>query len=248
LIRSPIHKVLSTLCTHSVRYLLMGGQACIFYGAAEFSRDCDIALHCEPDNLARLQAALDVLEAESIAVPPFEPGYLLRGHAVHFRCRAAGAEGMRLDVMARMRGVAPFEELWERRTTIDDQTGVAIEVMSLPDLVAAKKTQRDKDWPMIRRLVEAHYAEHHNDPAAERVQFWLGSSRTPDMLIRLASEYPELTGEKVLDRPLLAQALGSDHPALERALLEEQESERAADRAYWEPLRKEMEKLRHERR
>lgn len=73
MIRSPIHKVLSTLCTHRVRYLLMGGQACIFYGAAEFSRDCDIALLCEPDNLARLQAALDVLEAHCIAVPPFEP-------------------------------------------------------------------------------------------------------------------------------------------------------------------------------
>ena len=225
----------------------MGGQACIFYGAAEFSRDCDIALLCEPDNLARLQAALDDLEAHCIAVPPFEPGYLLRGHAVHFRCRAAGVEGMRLDVMAQMRGVAPFEELWERRTTIDDQTEVAIEVMSLPDLVAAKKTQRDKDWPMIRRLVEAHYSQQHNDRTALRVRFWLGSSRTPDMLIQLAGQYPELTGELVLDRPLLAQALESDHAGLERGLAEEQESERAADRAYWEPLRKELEQLRHER-
>jgi hypothetical protein len=248
LIRSPIHKVLSTLCTHSVRYLLMGGQACIFYGAAEFSRDCDIALLCEPDNLARLQEALDDLEAECIAVPPFEPGYLLRGHAVHFRCRATGVEGMRLDVMAQMRGVAPFAELWERRTTIDDPTGTAIEVMSLPDLVAAKKTQRDKDWPMIRRLVEAHFSQHQNEPTAQRVRFWLGSSRTPDMLIQLAGEHPELTGELVLDRPLLAHALESDHAGLERALAEEQESERAADRAYWDPLRKELERLRHERK
>jgi hypothetical protein len=42
LIPNPIHKVLSTLSTHEVRYLLMGGQACVFYGAAEFSRDCDV--------------------------------------------------------------------------------------------------------------------------------------------------------------------------------------------------------------
>ena len=27
--------------------------------------------------------------------------------------------------------------------------------MGLSDLVAAKKTQRDKDWPMVRRLVKA---------------------------------------------------------------------------------------------
>jgi len=39
---NPIHKVLSILRACRVRYLLMGGQACILYGAAEFSRDTDI--------------------------------------------------------------------------------------------------------------------------------------------------------------------------------------------------------------
>jgi hypothetical protein len=29
---------------HRVRALLMGGQACVFYGAAEFSRDTDFAI------------------------------------------------------------------------------------------------------------------------------------------------------------------------------------------------------------
>ena len=29
---------------HHVRALLMGGQACVFYGAAEFSRDTDLAI------------------------------------------------------------------------------------------------------------------------------------------------------------------------------------------------------------
>ena len=29
--------------------------------------------------------------------------------------------------------------------------------MALEDLVSAKKTQRDKDWPMLRRLVDASY-------------------------------------------------------------------------------------------
>jgi hypothetical protein len=42
LIPSPIHKVLSTLSSHEVRHLLMGGQACVFYGAAEFSRDIPV--------------------------------------------------------------------------------------------------------------------------------------------------------------------------------------------------------------
>ncbi|MEX2308881.1 MAG: hypothetical protein WD738_14875 [Pirellulales bacterium] len=168
MIPNPIQKVLSTLSTHQVRYLLMGGQACVFYGAAEFSRDCDIVILCEPNNLERLQQALDEFEARTIAVPPFEADYLLRGHAIHFRCHAPEVENIRLDVMARMRGVAPFDELWPRRTTVEDESSSAIELMSLPDLVAAKKTQRDKDWPMIRRLVEANYASHRNAPTEER--------------------------------------------------------------------------------
>jgi hypothetical protein len=34
---NPILKVLSSIRANRVRALLMGGQACVFYGAAEFS-------------------------------------------------------------------------------------------------------------------------------------------------------------------------------------------------------------------
>jgi hypothetical protein len=103
---NPILKDLSTLCSHQVRHLLMGGQACVLYGAAEFSRDTDVAVPAEAENLDRLQQALDELEAERIAVPPFAAEYLARGHAVHFRCRHPDAQGMWIDVMSVMRGVA----------------------------------------------------------------------------------------------------------------------------------------------
>jgi hypothetical protein len=55
---SPIGKVLSTLRKHRVRALLMGGQACILYGAAEFSRDIDVAILASDENLQRLGAGL----------------------------------------------------------------------------------------------------------------------------------------------------------------------------------------------
>ena len=248
MIPSPIQKVLSTLCTHQVQYLLMGGQACVFYGAAEFSRDCDIAILCEPQNLSRLQNALDELQARTIAVPPFEADYLLRGHAVHFRCQAAGVEDIRLDVMARMRGVEAFETLWLRRTTIEDESGAATELMSLPDLVAAKKTQRDKDWPMIRRLVEANYAQHRDAPTDEQVRFWLMESRTPQMLLELASRFPEEARLAATQRPVIAEALAARRQPLRQALGQEQEADREADRHYWEPLKSELERLRHGRR
>ena len=75
---NPILKVLSELNQSGVQYLLMGGQACVLYGGAEFSRDTDIAVLAEAENLRQLAAALDQLQAEPIAVPPLEAKYLLR--------------------------------------------------------------------------------------------------------------------------------------------------------------------------
>jgi hypothetical protein len=231
-----------------VRSLLMGGQACVLYGAAEFSRDTDIALVADADNLQRLRAALGELQADCIAVPPFEADYLERGHAVHFRCRHPEAQDSRLDVMAVMRGVAPFQELWPRRMTLEGASGLQIELMGLPDLVQAKRTQRDKDWPMIRRLVEAHYLQYHEQPTDSRVEFWLKQSRTPAMLLELAKRHSEATTRMSASRPLLAAALAADAPRVAAGLEDEEQREREADRQYWLPLKAELESLRRQRR
>jgi hypothetical protein len=52
LIPNPIRKVLSTSRNYEVRALSMGGQACVFYGATEFSRDTDFAILADAQNLA----------------------------------------------------------------------------------------------------------------------------------------------------------------------------------------------------
>ena len=83
MIPNPILKVLSSIRAHRVRALLMGGQACVFYGAAEFSRDTDLAILADAANLVRLRRALDDLQAEVIAVPPIQLKYLRGGHAIN---------------------------------------------------------------------------------------------------------------------------------------------------------------------
>jgi hypothetical protein len=246
LIPNPIHKVLSTFQNFKVRALLMGGQACVFYGAAEFSRDTDFAILADAANLQRLEAALRKLQASVIAVPPLSLDFLHRGHAVHFRCQHPEAAGLRIDVMSKMRGVPEFAELWERRTTLQAIDGTVYELMSLPDLVQAKKTQRDKDWPMIRRLVEADRIACSGMPSPEQVRFWLREARTPELLVDLARQFPrEAAAMADGSRRLLAAALQGDEAFIEAGLSEEERSERAADRVYWIPLRKELERLRH---
>jgi hypothetical protein len=118
LIPNPIHRVLSTFQNCGVRALLLGGQACVFYGAAEFSRDTDFALLVDEANLERL--------------------------------------------------------------------------------------------------------------------------------IALASEFPRETSAMATEsRPLLTAALRADEAGVETGLAEEERAERTADREYWRPLKKELERMRH---
>lgn len=225
----------------------MGGQACVFYGAAEFSRDVDFAILADAANVSRLRGAFKELLADVIAVPEFGLRHLRAGHAVHFRCQHPDALRMRVDVMSTLRGVDPFSKLWKRRSSLELPDGTRCDLLSLPDLVQAKKTQRDKDWPMIRRLVEANYFQNIAKPNADQIRFWFRELRTTDLLLELAHQYPAVCRRLKTGRPLLAHAERQDLAGVESSLAVEEATERREDRAYWLPLRKELEALRHAR-
>jgi hypothetical protein len=224
----------------------MGGQACVFYGAAQFSKDIDLTVLADSANFTRLLAALDELNARRIAVPRFDPVALARGHAVHFRCQAEGVHELRVDIMTRLRDLPDFQTLWNRRTTIADDDGNVFELLAVEDLVQAKKTQREKDWPVISALVEGHYHQHHASPTAERIRFWLCEFRTAERLSELVARFPSETQALLAVRPLLAHAITGDIETLRAALDAEVRAEQAKDRAYWEPLRRELESFRRE--
>lgn len=220
----------------------------MFYGAAEFSRDCDIVILTDSENLKRLESTIEALEAECIAVPPMDWSLLDRGHAIHFRCHHHEASGIRLDVMSKLRSCDEFNILWQRRTSIEDKDGFVFELMGIEDLVKAKKTQREKDWPMIRRLVDAHYDEFRNEPNEGQIRFWLRESRSPDVLIELGSRFPEFLKELSSTRPLLETIPGGNAKDLSRELDREKHNEMTLDSQYWIPLKKELEAMRFDRR
>jgi hypothetical protein len=226
----------------------MGGQACVFYGAAQFSKDIDFLILAGESNFAGLHAALADLAAVRIAVPQFDPEVLACGHAVHFRCKTQGVAGLRIDVMTKLRDLPAFEVLWGRRTTITEENGQEINILSVPDLVQAKKTQREKDWPVISALVEGHYQALQKEPTAERIAFWLAEARSPERLLELATRFPVETTEFRAARPLLAHAITEDLPALREALDAEVRAEKEKDRIYWEPLKHELEAFRRAER
>lgn len=222
----------------------MGGQACILYGGAEFSRDLDLSIGVDAGNLAAVRSALAVLEAETVFVPELDEQVLRRGHACHFRCHADGVEGLRIDLMAKMRGCTDFDELWKRRSIVQLPEIGEIGLLSLPDLIQAKKTQREKDWPMIRRLIETDVAQNDKNAAPEKIVFWLRECRTPVLLVQLARQYAEACGKAAEYRPLLIAAREQNLSELESLLLKEEMDEREKDREYWRPLRGELEQWR----
>ena len=59
MIPTPIRQVLFTIQKSGTRTLLMGGQACVFYGAAQVSKDVDFLILADEANFKSLRAALD---------------------------------------------------------------------------------------------------------------------------------------------------------------------------------------------
>lgn len=244
---SPILKALSSIRRNGVQALVMGGQACVLYGAAEFSRDLDLVIVAGKSNLELLQAALRELDAHPVAVPDLGLEVLAAGHAAHFRCNREGVAGLRIFIMSKLRGVDEFEKLWARRTTVSIE-GETVELLGLDDLIRAKKTQRDKDWPMIRRLVERDYFEHRQAPGRDRVPFWLRELRTPEILVQVARRWPEEAATLSGSRPAIAAALEGDADTVALRIRQEEETERQRDCEYWGPLRQQLQEFRRRRR
>jgi hypothetical protein len=98
---------------------------------------------------------------------------------------------------------------------------------------------------MLRRLLEADYHQHRANPGEPRLGFWLRELRTPELLMELGQNHSQLCRQLTPDRPLLDAVLAGNFPAVTRGLADEEHREREADRIYWQPLKQELERLRH---
>ena len=100
---------------------------------------------------------------------------------------------------------------------------------------------------VVRRLVEVNYFANRENPTREQVRFWFLELRTPELLMELVLERGGLAPQLFRKRPLLRLAQSKNESLLADALLEEEKRERATDREYWTPLKRELEMLRHAR-
>ena len=191
-----------------VRCLLIGGQACVIYGAKTSTVDLDITILTTARNVKNLLQALELLEAKpSPASVPVKVELLARGHSLHYYCEKKGPDRIRFGILGKLPRLAPFEDLWKRRYECTFKSGIVVPILSIPDLIASKKTGRIKDAADITSLINSHYVMNHLDPDGLDIKLWLMEAREVDVIINFVKSYPTEARRLLKQRPLLKYAL-----------------------------------------
>ena len=185
-----------------LRALLSSGQAVVLYRLAVMSKDGNWILREDAEALDHVLEVLARHGARYRYGAPLDQRWLAGGWSSHLELRREGLR-LRTDFVTRPPRITAdvLARLW------DDPEMRGVPMVDLVTLAELKKTDREKDYPVIGEL-----ARRMTDP---RYQFlYARSSRD---LAGLAQEHPELITELVSRRPLLAEiAAGRDE--LERAL------------------------------
>ena len=144
---------------HGVRYVLIGGLACVLHGSPLPTVDADICPANDDDNLSRLAAALADLEARirtpdaPSGVPfPRDAAFLSGVNLLNLITRAGD-----LDIAFTPAGTSGYADLASRATNIIVRKST-IPVASLEDVIRSKTAaNRPKDrrtLPVLHQLLE----------------------------------------------------------------------------------------------
>jgi len=140
-------RVFAALEKHQVDYILIGGVAVIFYGMERLTRDIDIFVKLEPENIQRLRKALySVFEDPVIEEITLEE---LQNYPV---IRYGTPEEFYIDILARLGEIATYADLEYAQLEYE---GITIRIGTPETLYWLKKdTIRDKDKLDARFLEE----------------------------------------------------------------------------------------------
>jgi hypothetical protein len=136
-----------------LRALIMGGHAVCFYGVDRSTLDYDFVAALGAAEWSSLGDRLS--QAPLFAAAGVREGASWRPHS--FRRFVIGAlpDGReeRLEVWRRNHLLAPFDDLWARRTE-GEYGGRPSSFLGLDDLIRSKETEREDDWRDVALLEE----------------------------------------------------------------------------------------------
>ena len=149
---ADVGELLRRLADAGVEFIVVGGAAAVLHGAPITTEDLDIVHRRSPENVSRLRALLDELDAyvrelASRRLPPQESALLGDGHVL-LSTRLGP-----LDCLGTLIDGRGFEELVSHSESIQDE-GVEFLVVDLATLIELKtKTGRAKDRLMLPVLI-----------------------------------------------------------------------------------------------
>lgn len=144
------------LCEAGVQFILVGGVAAVLQGAPIQTFDIDVVYSRDPENIHRLQAVLNSLDA----IFRIQPERRLRPNETHL---AAGGHLNLLtrfgpvDVLGSIGQQLAFEDLLPLSNQMDIGPGLRVRVLNLDVLIAIKEhLASDKDLavlPVLRQTL-----------------------------------------------------------------------------------------------
>lgn len=185
-----------------LRAILSSGQAVVLYRLAVTSKDGDWILREDAEALDHVFEVLAEQGARYRYGAPLDLRWLAGGWSSHLELRRNGLR-LRTDFVTRPPRVsrAEIEQMWLEPVIRK------VPVVGLTTLADLKKTNREKDYPVIGEL-----ARQMSDPRAQLLY-----SRSSRDLERLAREHPDAIAELVGRRPLLAH-IDAGREEIERQL------------------------------
>ncbi len=152
-------RLIRVLAKHRVRYVLIGAVAARLQGFPRLTADIDITPARDPENLARLAAALRELDARVFteSVPeglPFDCSAAMLGRTDLWNLTTLAG---RLDVAFRPTGTLGYDDL-VRDAVRFETFGVEVAAASLRDIVrskeAADRPQDRQDVLVLREMLK----------------------------------------------------------------------------------------------
>lgn len=144
--------MLGRLAVAGVRFVLIGGHACIIHGGTLTTEDIDVCLDFTPDNLLCLQAAIADLHPVHRMTPQRLPLLLTRENCGQCKNLYLDTDMGQLDCLSEVAGIGDYSQVELMSETVEAEQ-IRFRVVNREALIQSKKAlNRPRDRQAIEEL------------------------------------------------------------------------------------------------
>ena len=146
--------LLKRLNQHNVKFVLVGGMACVIHGSQVVTQDVDICAPLTPENLSGLLGSLAGAHPRFRMSPDLRPLPDIPEALAGFKNLHLITDLGQLDVLPEIAGIGEYSEV-EQHTILVDLEGTPCRVLDLDTLIAAKKAMNSPKDRQVALELEA---------------------------------------------------------------------------------------------